>query len=110
MFNFGDVFGKFQDMQRKLDEVKAQLGDIVVEAESGGGMVRVIANANRQVLKIHISPDIMDKEDPEILEDLIVAAVNRALAIAETRGREELQKVTQGILPPGFDLSKFGLG
>jgi hypothetical protein len=110
MFNFGEILGKFQDMQRKLEAVKTQLDDILVEAEAGGGMVRVTANANRKVLKIAIDPDVIDKNDPEILEDLIVAAVNRTLELAEARGREEMQKITQGLLPPGFDLGKLGLG
>ena len=54
MFNLSDMMGKFQDMQSRLKEVKEQLDDILVESEAGGGMVRVTANANRKVLKIHI--------------------------------------------------------
>ncbi len=112
MFNFGDMMGKIQEMQGRLEEVKGQLDGIFVEAEAGGGMVRVKANANRKVVKIHIDPDIIDKDDPEIMADLITAAVNKALDQAEVRGREELEKATKGILPniPGLDLGKFGLG
>ncbi|MCB0835889.1 MAG: YbaB/EbfC family nucleoid-associated protein [Bacteroidetes bacterium] len=112
MFNLSDMMGKFQEMQNRLKEVKEQLEDITVESEAGGGMVRVTANGNRKVLKIHIDPDIIDKDDPEIMSDLITAAVNKALDKAETRGREEIEGVTKGMLPniPGLDLGKMGLG
>lgn len=111
MFNLSDMMGKFQDMQSRLKEVKEQLEDVLVESEAGGGMVRVTANANRKVLKIDIDPDVIDKEDPEMMTDLITAAVNKALDKAEARGREELESATKGILPniPGLDLSRFGL-
>ncbi|MEL6255219.1 MAG: YbaB/EbfC family nucleoid-associated protein [Bacteroidota bacterium] len=111
MFNLSDMMGKFQDMQSRLKEVKERLDDIMVESEAGGGMVRVTANANRKVLKIHIDPDVIDKEDPEIMTDLITAAVNKALEKAEIRGREEMEAATKGMLPniPGLDLGRFGL-
>ena len=111
MFNFPDLMGKFQEMQNRLKEVKAQLEHITVDAEAGGGMVRVTANGNRKVMKIEIDPDIIDKDDPEIMVDLITAAVNKALEKAEQRGREELESASKGFLPnvPGLDLSQFGL-
>jgi len=111
MFNLSDMMGKFQDMQSRLKEVKEQLDDVLVESEAGGGMVRVTANANRKILKIDIDSDVIDKEDPEMMTDLITAAVNKALEKAEARGREELESATKGILPniPGLDLSRFGL-
>ncbi|MDB4285958.1 YbaB/EbfC family nucleoid-associated protein [bacterium] len=111
MFNIGDMMGKFKEMQERLKDAKEKLDDIIVESEAGGGMVRVKANANRKILQIKIDPDIVDKDDLEITEDLITAAVNKALDQAEERGREELQGATEGLVPniPGLDLSKFGL-
>ncbi len=111
MLNFSEMMGKIQEMQSRLKEVKEQLDDITVESEAGGGMVKVTANANRKVLKIKVDPDIIDKEDSEMMEDLIIAAVNKALEEAEARGREELQDATKGMIPniPGFDLGKFGI-
>ncbi|TAE51432.1 MAG: YbaB/EbfC family nucleoid-associated protein [Bacteroidetes bacterium] len=111
MFNFGDMMGKIQEMQSRLKAVREEMEDILVDAEAGGGMVRVTANANRRILKIEIDPDIVDKNDLEIMNDLITAAVNKALDKAEARGREELEKATKNIMPnlPGFDLSKLGL-
>jgi DNA-binding YbaB/EbfC family protein len=110
MFNLGDMMGKIKEMQDRLKEAKESLDEIVVEAEAGGGMVRVKANGNRQVLKVTIDPDIIDKDDPEIMADLIAAAVNKALTLAEEQGRESLQKATEGMMPniPGFDMGKIG--
>ena len=110
MFNFKDMMGKIREMQDRLKETKEQLDSIIVEAEAGGGMVRVKANANRKVLKIEIDPDIIDKDDPEMMADLITAAVNKAMHQAEERGRTELQQATEGMMPniPGLDLSKLG--
>lgn len=101
--------GKFQEMQNRLKEIREGLDDIMVESEAGGGMVRVTANANRRIIKIDIDPDIIDKNDPEIMQDLITAAVNKALEKADERGRQELEGATKGMLPniPGLDLSKF---
>jgi DNA-binding YbaB/EbfC family protein len=111
MLNFGDMMGKIKEMQEKLKEVKERMDEIVVEAESGGGMVRARANANRKLLKLEIDPDIIDKDDPQMMEDLIIAAVNRALEMAEIRGKEEMEQVTRGIMPniPGLDLGKMGI-
>lgn len=112
MFNFSEMMGKIKEMQDRLKEVREQLDHVVVESEAGGGMVRVKATASRKVLKITIDPDIIDKNDPEIMEDLITAAVNKALVMAEEKGKEELEGATQGMLPniPGLDLSKLGIG
>jgi len=110
MFNFKDMMGRIQEMQDRLKEVREQLDNVIVESEAGGGMVNVRANANRKILKITVDPDIIDKDDPETMTDLITAAVNRALEEAEEKGRSELQDATKGVLPniPGLDLSKLG--
>lgn len=111
--NFADMFGKVQEMQRKMEETKANLGKIEVDAEVGGGMVKVRANANREVISIKIDKDVIDPNDPEMLEDLVVAGVNKALLEAEKVSREKMMEVTKDMLPgggiPGMDLSKFGL-
>ena len=111
MFNLPDMMGKFQEMQNRMKEIRESLDKITVDAEAGGGMVRVQASGNRRILKIEIDPDIIDKDDPEIMADLITAAVNKALDAAQTRGREEMEGATKGMLPniPGLDLGKFGL-
>lgn len=111
MFNPGDLLGKIQEMQGKIRDAQSNLDQITVEAEAGGGMVKVRANANRKVLKIEVDPSIVDKEDIEFMSDLIAAAVNKALEQAEARGKEEMQKATDGMMPniPGMDLGSLGL-
>jgi hypothetical protein len=70
-------------------------------------MVRVTVNGKKQLVKIEIEDDIFDKNDKELMQDLVVAATNKAIEEAEIRAKEELKKSTQGILPdiPGFDLN-----
>ena len=93
-----------------MERTRERLDDIIVSAETGGGMVKVTANANRKVLKIEVDADIVNANDKEMMEDLIVAAVNKTLEEAEERARQEIAKVSSGIMPniPGMDLSKFG--
>jgi len=111
--NMADMFGKVQEMQRKMEETKAKLGSIQVSAEVGGGMVTVVANGNRDVISIKIDKDVIDPNDPEMLEDLIVAGVNKALQEADKTAKEKMMEVTRDMIPgggiPGMDLSKFGL-
>ena len=75
-FNMADMFGKIQEMQSKMQEAQEGLNDVVVEAEAGGGMVKVKANGNKQIVSIEMDKDVVDPEDKEMLEDLIVAGVN----------------------------------
>ncbi len=112
-FNMADMFGKFADMQQKVKEAQEKLGEVEVEAEAGGGMVKVKANGNRQIISIEIDKDVVDPEDSEMLEDLIVAGVNKALEKAEEAAKQKMQEVYKDMMPgggmPGMDLSKFGL-
>jgi nucleoid-associated protein EbfC len=113
MQNMADLFGKMNEFQQKMQEVKDSLGKLEVSAEAGGGMVRVIANGNREIISIKIDQDILKDDDKEMLEDLIIAGVNKALAEAESLSKEKMAEVTRGFLPgggiPGMDMSKFGL-
>ena len=110
MFNPMELMGKIREMQAEMERVKQSLDDMIVTASSGGGMVKVTANGNRKVLKIEIDPDIVDKSDKEMLEDLVVAAVNKAMEEAEEHARQALAKVSGGMMfnIPGFDFGKFG--
>lgn len=112
-FNMADMFGKIQEMQGKVQEAQAKLSELVVEAEAGGGMVKVKANGLRKVLSISIDPDMVDPNDKEMLEDLVVAGVNKALDEAEQAAQKQMQEAYKGLIPggglPGMDLSKFGL-
>ena len=112
-FNMADMFGKIQEMQSKVQETQAKLSEIIVEAEAGGGMVKVKANGLRKVLSINIDEACVDPRDKEMLEDLTVAAVNKALEKAEEQAQKQMQDAYKGMMPdgglPGMDLSKFGL-
>lgn len=108
-----DMFGKISNMQEKMKEAQDQLSDVVVDAEAGGGMVKVQANGKRQVISIDLDKDVIDPEDKEMLEDLVVAGVNKALEKAEEAGKKKMQDIYKDILPgggiPGMDMSKLGL-
>lgn len=112
-FNMADMFGKIQEMQSKVQETQAKLGEIVIEAEAGGGMVKVKANGLRQILSIQLDKDVIDPNDKEILEDLVVAGVNKALEKADEAAKAQMHDAYKGMIPgggiPGMDLSKFGL-
>lgn len=112
-FNMADMFGKIQEMQSKVQETQANLGKIEVEAEAGGGMVKVKANGLRQILSVSLDKDVIDPDDKEILEDLVVAGVNKALEKADEEAKVKMQEAYKGMIPgggiPGMDLSKFGL-
>jgi len=112
-FNMADMFGKLNDMQAKVKEAQEKLGEVIVEADAGGGMVKVKANGKREIISIEIDKDVIDPEDKEMLEDLVVAGVNKALEKAEEAGKEKMQDIYKGMLPgggiPGMDMSKFGL-
>jgi DNA-binding YbaB/EbfC family protein len=111
--NMADMFGKISNMQAKMKEVQDRLGELTVEAEAGGGMVKVTANGNRKIVSIDLDKDVIDPEDKEMVEDLVVAGVNKALEKAEEAAKEKMQEVYKDILPgggiPGMDMSKLGL-
>ncbi len=91
-----------QELQKKLERVQEELGDMEVEATAGGGMVKVVANGKQDILSIQIDPEVINPEDKEMLEDLVLAAVNEALRKSRELAAEEMGKVTGGIMPPQF--------
>jgi len=111
--NMADMFGKIQEMQSKMQEAQEGLNDVIVEAEAGGGMVKVKANGNKQIVSIEMDKDVVDPQDKEMLEDLIVAGVNKALEKTDAASKEKMQEMYKGMIPgggiPGMDMSKFGL-
>lgn len=110
--NMADMFGKFADMQNKVKEARQRLAEVEVEAEAGGGMVKVRANGAREIISIELDPDVIDPDDKEMLEDLVVAGIDKALEKAEEAGKEKMQEVYKDLLPGGLggmDLSNFGL-
>ncbi len=108
MFDMNKMLGKVKEMQAKLQEAQNNLGSITAEGESGAGMVKAMVNGKRQLIKLQIDKDILKPEDAEMVQDLVVAAVNKALDAVEDKSKDHLQQATEGMLPniPGMDFSK----
>ncbi|MCB1651751.1 MAG: YbaB/EbfC family nucleoid-associated protein [Alphaproteobacteria bacterium] len=105
MFNFKDMMQQAQQMQFKLQELQEKLKDILVEGESGGGMVKVTMACSGDLKAISIDPSVIDAKDKETLEDLIVAAVNNASDAKEAKTKSETEGMMGGMgLPAGMKL------
>ncbi len=105
MVNLGNMMKQAQELQKKMSEAQEKLSLIEVEGSSGGGMVKVISTAKGEIKRILIDDSLMSKDDKEIAEDLIVAAVNDARQKGEVASQEEMKSLTGGIpLPPGMKL------
>lgn len=109
MFDMMNMLGKVKEVQAKIQKVKENLGRITITSEAGAGMVKATVNGKREVIKLEIDPDLFKGEDKEMLQDLIVAAVNKGIRDIEEQIKEEYKKQTEGILPniPGMDFSNF---
>ncbi|GAB2765387.1 YbaB/EbfC family nucleoid-associated protein [Rhabdobacter roseus] len=108
--NMGDMMGlmgKMKDLQARMKEAQEQLSTITESAESGAGMVRATVNGQKKITALEIDADLIKPEDKEMLQDLVVAAVNKALDDIEPKIKAHLQKATEGVIPniPGLDLS-----
>ncbi|WP_242927121.1 YbaB/EbfC family nucleoid-associated protein [Pontibacter vulgaris] len=111
MFDMFGMMGKMKEVQAKLKEAQDNLQYITVSAESGAGLVKATVNGQRKLLKIEIDESLMNASDRDMVNDLVVAAVNNAMQSAAEKAQEELKKHTEGLLPniPGLDLGSFGL-
>ncbi|MCD6508063.1 YbaB/EbfC family nucleoid-associated protein [Candidatus Poribacteria bacterium] len=98
----GSIIKQAQKLQKRMMELQEELANKTVEATVGGGMVTVVANGQREILSIKISPEVVDPEDVEMLEDLILAAVNEASRKAQELMVQEMEKLTGGIRIPGL--------
>ncbi|HEY0524826.1 MAG TPA: YbaB/EbfC family nucleoid-associated protein [Stellaceae bacterium] len=105
MKNFGNMMKQAQQMQAKMAEMQAQLENVEMTGQSGGGMVQVTLGGKGDLKKLKIDKSLVDPEEVEVLEDLIVAAFNDAKARVETHVAQEMSKLTGGLnLPPGLKL------
>ncbi len=102
MKNLGSIMKQAQKMQAQIAKIQEELAQKTVEASAGGGMVSVVANGKQEIVSIKIEPEVVDPKDVEMLQDLVVAAVNEALRKAQEMIAEEMSKVTGGLQIPGL--------
>ena len=95
---FGDLLG---NMQQQQEEMAAKLDSIIVDADAGGGAVKVKATASRKILNISIDKEKLDWDDTEMVEDLILTAINNVLEKAAIKEAAESQKLISQMMPPG---------
>jgi DNA-binding YbaB/EbfC family protein len=107
MFDMMKMMGKMKEVQTRIKEAQDNLVKLRASGESGAGMVKATVNGKRQLISLDIDPSLLKAEDKGVVQDLIVAAVNKASDEAESLAREEMRKSTEGFLPniPGMDLS-----
>jgi DNA-binding YbaB/EbfC family protein len=105
------MMGKVKEAQAKIKEAQARLVHLTAEGESGAGMVKVLVNGDRKVMKIEMDESLVNASDKEMLSDLIVAATNKAMEAIDVKIKAEMKSATEGMIPniPGMDLgSMFG--
>ena len=102
MPNMGNLLKKAQQLQEKMAKLQEELSEKTVETSAGGGMVTVIATGKQEIASIKIDPEVVNQEDIEMLEDLVLAAVNDALFQAKQMVSEEMSKLTGGVNFPGL--------
>lgn len=98
----GDIVRQAQQMQSRMQKLQKELRERVVEASAGGGMVTAQANGAREIVAIRLQKEVVDPDDVEMLEDLVIAAVNEALKKAQKLHEEEMGKLTGGLQLPGL--------
>ena len=105
MVNIGNMMKQAQQLQKKMSEAQDKLNEIEVEGSSGGGLVKVTATAKGNFKRISIDDSLIKSDEKEILEDLIIAAINDAKQKGENAAQEEMKSLTGGLpLPPGMKL------
>ncbi len=104
--NMAGMMKQVQKMQEKIAQVQASLETKTMVGESGGGMVKATVNGKQQVVQLHIDKEVVNPADVEMLEDLIIAAVNKGIEESNKMAQDEMAKATNGLLPniPGLNL------
>jgi DNA-binding YbaB/EbfC family protein len=102
MNNFQNLLKQAQKMQARVSQMQAELADRKVEATAGGGMVTAVVNGRQELVALKLEREVVNPDDVEMLEDLILAAVNEAMSRAGDVAAEEMRKITGGLNLPGL--------
>ena len=107
MFDMMKMMGKMKEVQARIKQAQDNLVNLSASGESGGGMVKATVNGKRQLQSLDIDPSLLKAEDKTVVQDLVVAAVNKASEEADILAKEEMRKSTEGLIPniPGLDLT-----
>jgi len=98
----GDLMKQAQRLQSKMMELQEELSGKTVEATAGGGMVTVVINGKQELVSLTIDPEVVDRQEVEMLQDLIIAAVNEGVRKSQQMGADEMKKLTGGMAIPGL--------
>ena len=100
-FNMNQMMKQAQKMQKQIEDAKAELDEKTLEISAGGGAVRIVINGKKEIRELVISPDVVDPEDVEMLEDLVIGAVNEAVRQADEMVNSRMAQLTGGMGLPG---------
>lgn len=99
--NMGNLMKQAQKMQRQMEEMQKELETKTVEATAGGEAVKVVVNGRKEVVEIELKPEVVDPEDIEMLQDLVMAAINEGLRKADEMVNSQMSTITGGLNLPG---------
>ena len=104
MHNLGNIMKQAKKMQEKMGQLQQELETKTVEAQAGGGMVRVVVNGKFEIVSLKIEKEVVNPEDIEMLQDLITAVVNEGIRKAQEMASAEMAKITGGLNIPGMGM------
>jgi DNA-binding YbaB/EbfC family protein len=100
--NFGNIMKQAKKLQERMAQLQDQLALKTVEASAGGGMVSVVVNGKHELVSLKIDREVVNPDDPDMLQDLIIAAVNEGVRKAQEMATAEMAKITGGLSIPGL--------
>ncbi|MEN6332233.1 MAG: YbaB/EbfC family nucleoid-associated protein [Smithella sp.] len=104
MHNLGNIMKQAKKMQERMGKLQQELEARTVEAQAGGGMVKVVVNGKFEIVSLQIEKDVVNPDDIEMLQDLIVAAVNEGIRKTQEMTSQEMSKITGGLNIPGLGM------
>ena len=102
MNNFGNIMKQAKKMQERIGQLQQELETKTIEAQAGGGMVKVVVNGKFEIISLKIEKDVVNPDDVEMLQDLVAAAVNEGIRKAQEMASQEMAKITGGLNIPGM--------